>query len=583
MHAENCHLMTSDNNFFDITHTFKVGASTYHVLGLRRDRPTYKNTYYIFNCTGDQHDSTNESLSKSVQFKRHTRASEHTSWSQNRPLTAHRMQRTSTEDSTITNQTQKTKSASSRPRTRTESPKKVEIDTTAIQEAFTKTIRNNRQLLITSLRREMNIKKKSILRSMKKDKETLLQATTEANNKQEIIRLLEEQKNSLENVYEKCINATNSSIDTLKQTLIETLETQYNTSQSIEQLQLTLIQTIEQEVQKITLKNEEILRSTSAETNAINQLQNTIIQKIEHYSNAKKNDDDKTLNRLFAEQKQALTNVIEQQQQTFSLDLVKQTVLDALNEQQSASINIMNNTEHHQQSTINAIITDISTEQTLMNNNTTPNKTSHSLPRMKSSPRSHTTNQSLSKNPKDQHLFKVSIRSPEPAHLFAKLVIDGMECSRRLHTLCQRDVVQNDVFNCYVAPPTKEGPYEVTIYARTNKETTHRAAICIRLPGSNISQPISFPIVHQSFEQYQCILIEPLHRLLRHNEQVLIHMIVPGAHLVKIRNGDDNIELDVNEYKKEVVRKKIRIRGDVYVTGCWDKKTDSTICVFNMI
>ena len=36
--------------------------------------------------------------------------------------------------------------------------------------------------------------------------------------------------------------------------------------------------------------------------------------------------------------------------------------------------------------------------------------------------------------------------------------------------------------------------------------------------------------------------------------------------------GDDNMELDVNEYKKEVVRKKIRVRGDVYVTGCWDKK-----------
>jgi hypothetical protein len=90
-------------------------------------------------------------------------------------------------------------------------------------------------------------------------------------------------------------------------------------------------------------------------------------------------------------------------------------------------------------------------------------------------------------------------------------------------------------------------------------------------------------MVHQSFEQHQCILIEPLQRLLRQNEQVLIHMIVPGAHIVKIRNGDDNMELDVNEYKKEVVKKKIRVRGDVYVTGCWDKKTDSTICVFNMI
>jgi len=281
-----------------------------------------------------------------------------------------------------------------------------------------------------------------------------------------------------------------------------------------------------------------------------------------------------------------LTDVIAQQQQTFSLDLVKQTVLDALNEQQSASVNIINNTEHPRQSTTNTN-TNISSEQILMNRNVIINKPSRSLPRMKSSQYLHTTNQSLSKtlfkNPTDQHLVKVSIRSPEPARVFAKLSIDGIECSRRLHTLCQRDVIQNDIVNCYVAPPTKDSPCEITIYAKTNKETAYRAAICIRLPGSNISQSITFPMLHQAFEQHQCILIEPLHRLLRQNEQVLIHMIVPDAYIVKIQNGDDNIELDTNEYKKEVVKKKIRVRGDVYVTGCWDKKTDSTICVFNMI
>jgi len=581
--------MTSDGNFFDITHTFKVGSSTYHVLGLRKDRPTYRNQYYIFNCTGDQHESASESLLKSVPFKRPARAFEHTSWSENRPLTAHRTKTISVED-LITNQTQKTKSRSSGPRTSSESPKKAEIDTTAIQETFTRAMRTDRQLLITSLRKELNIKKRSLLRSMKKEKEALLQATTEANNKEEIIRLLEEQKNSLASVYEKCISTTTSSIDTLKQTLIETLETQHNASQSVEQIQLTLIQTIEQEVQKIVLKNEEILRSTSAETNAINQLQNTIVQRLEQYSTTQKNYD-ATLNRLFAEQKQALTDAIaqqqqqQQQQQALSLDLVKQTMLDALNEQQLASGNIINSTEHPQQSTTDPI-TNISSEQVVMNSNTIANKTSRSLLRTKSRRYLGTTNQSSSKmtfkNRTDQHLLKVSIRSPEPAHLFAKLLIDGMECSRRLHTLCQRDIIQKDVFNCYIAPPIKDGPYEVTIYAKTNKETAYRAAICIRLPGSNISQSTTFPMVHQSFEQHQCILIEPLQRLLRLNEQVLIHMIVPGAHIVKIQNGDENIELDINEYKNEVVKKKIRVRGDVYVTGCWDKKTDSTICVFNM-
>lgn len=39
-----------EDNYFDITHSFQVGAATYHVLGLRRDRPTYSNEYYLFNC-----------------------------------------------------------------------------------------------------------------------------------------------------------------------------------------------------------------------------------------------------------------------------------------------------------------------------------------------------------------------------------------------------------------------------------------------------------------------------------------------------------------------------------------------------
>ena len=413
MHAENCHLMTHDGNFFDITHTFKIGSSTYHFLGLRKDRPTYKNKYYIFNCTGDSHQSTNESPSRSVHFQHSAMVSEEIIRSQRRPHTAHHTRRASV-DGLTPSSAQKTKPTPSRPRMRTASPKKAEIDTTAIEEAFTKAIKNNRQLLLTSLRKEMNLKKKSILRSMKKDKEALLQATAEANKNEEIIRLLEEQKDSLASVCEQCINTTTTSIDTLKQTLIETLETHYNTSQSAEQLQLTLIQAIEEEVQKITVKNEEILQSTSAETNAINQLQNTIIQKIEHYSNSRKHDHDETLNRLFAEQKQALTNVVEQHQEAFSLDLVKQTILDALNEQQqqqqSASINNLNYTEHPQQSTITTI-TNGPSEQNLLNSSVASNKTNGNLPRMKSSHRSHMTNQSLSKTSLDQQLFKVSIRS----------------------------------------------------------------------------------------------------------------------------------------------------------------------------
>ncbi len=576
--------MTQDGGFFDITHTFQVSSSTYHVLGLRKDRPTYRNTYYIFNCTNKQHESTNDPFSKSVLVKRPTRASEQPPWSKRRPLTAHR---TTPADDLTTDQTQTTKSTPTHPRARTESPKKVDTDTAGIKKTLTKAMRTERKLIIASLRKEMNMKKRALLRSIKKEKKVLLQATTEANGKEEIIRLLEEQNNSLTSAYEKCVSTTTSSIDNLKQTLLETLDAQHNTSQSIEQLQLTLIQAIEQEVQKIVLKNEEILKSTSVETNAIGQLQDMLLQKRENYSTINEHTDDVTLTRLFAEQKQALTNVVvQQQQQPLSLDLIKQTMVSALNEQQLTSVNINNNMKHSQQLTDNTG-TNVSSQYIPINNNVIANNTVHSLPRMKPSQHLRNVNQPStkmgSKKPTDQHLFKVSIRTPEPAHLFAKLVIDGMECSRRLHTLCQRDVIQNDVYNCYIAPPVKDSPYEVTIYAKTNKETTYRAAICIRLPGSNISQSIPFPMIHQSFQEHQCILIEPLKRLLRRNEQVLIHMIVPSALVVKIQNGDDHIELDANEYRSDVVKKKIRVRGNVCVTGCWDKKTDSTICAFSVI
>jgi hypothetical protein len=564
MHAEACNLMTQDGGFFDITHSFRVGPSTYHILGLRKDQPTYRNTYYIFNCTNDQHELTNDFLPRSTLFNRYTRTSEQTTWSKHRSLTAHRTRTTPVDDLT-NNKISKQHSLPSRPRARTEEPKKVEIDTTVIRETLTKAMITERRTLVASLRKEMAIKKKALIRSMKKENEVLLQATKEANKKEEIIRLLEEQNNSLANAYEKCVSTTASSIDALKQTLLETLDAQHNTSQSAEHLQLTLIQTIEQEVQNIVLKNEEILRSTSIETNAINQLQTTLIQKIEKDSTTKKHDD-ATLQHLFAEQKQVLTDaVLQQQNHALSLDMIKQTMIDALNFQQSTSVNITTTTEHpHQPASDN--INNLPSQQIQTNNYPIVNNNSHRLPRMKSS----------------QHLVKISIKSPEPAHIFAKLIVDGMEYSRRLYTLCQRDPIQKDVFNCYIAPPTKDSPCEVTIYAKTKKETAYRAAICIRLPGSNISQPITFPLVHQSFEEHQCILIEPLQRLVRKNEQVLIHMIVPDAYVVKIRNGDDTIVLDEDEYRNGIVKKKVRVRGDLYVCGCWDKKTDSTMCVFNM-
>jgi len=571
MHSENCNIVTSNGNFFDITHSFKVGSATYHVLGARKDRPTYKNTYYIFNCSGNDHES-------SARSKHLTRSSEFVSVPiQQRPRTAHHTTRTSIEDLPI-------KSTTSRHRTQTEPPKKAEFNATAIQENLTETIKNNRLLLISSLRRELNMKKKSIIRSMKKEKQALLQATIEANKKDEIIRLLDEQKVSFTNIYERFMETIQSSIESLKQTLIETLEIQLNSARSAEHIRDTLIQTIEQEVRRITLQNDEILRTTSAETNVLNQLQTTICNKIDDDSRTIINNQNETVSRLFDEQNQVLTNVLveqQQQQQILSQDLVKQTVIDTLNEQKSMSANVVNNTRQPQELiSVDVVNTSPQEQNSLDNNNVNVNKqTNQSLSRTK--PIRSTAKLDV-KKPVDQHLFRISVRSPESAHIYAKLFIDGMECSRRLHTLCQRDVIQENVYNCYFTPPPTDGPYEPIIYSKTKNEVEYQISFNIRLPGAHHSQPVIFPMRYQAFEQHQCILIEPLQGSVQHNARITINMVVPGAKLVKIRNGDETLELDGNEYKNDIVKKKVRVRGDIYVIGCWDEKTDSVICVFKM-
>ncbi|UJR25192.1 hypothetical protein I4U23_006547 [Adineta vaga] len=582
MQTNNCNVMTQDNGFFDITHTFKVGPSTYHVLGVRKDRPTYKNTYYIFNCANGEHESTNDIFGKSTLLKRPTRATEQTALPKRRPLTAHHTKTVPIDTRTIaSNESEKTKSL--HPRARTESPKPIGIDVTVMKETLDKALRTERQMLIASFRKEINNKKKVLIRSIKKERQELIEVTKDVNKKDDIIRLLEEQNNLLTKAYDQFVSSTTSSIDTLKQTLIDMLESQHNASISTQELQLTLMQTIEKEVEKIVSKNEEILQSTSAEIDAINELQTTLIQKMNDITKAEKHDDDATLNRLFNEQKQVLTHIVEQQQSS-SAELIREAMVDVLSQQKITSIN---QKEHHLPISNDSIV-DRSFQHVQLNNQLISSNTIHSLPHMKSNQPLRTFNQSTSLKlgtPKmaDQHLFKVSIRTPEPAHLYAKLVIDGMECSRRLHTLCQRDIMQHDLYNCYLAPPTKDGLYELTIYAKTKQETTYQAAICIRIPVPNLIQSITFPMLHQAFEEHQCILIEPFQRLLRRNDFVLIQMMVPGALLVKICNGDETIELDANEYKNEIVKKKIRVRGDVSVLGCWEKKTDSVLCIFNVV
>ena len=187
-------------------------------------------------------------------------------------------------------------------------------------------------------------------------------------------------------------------------------------------------------------------------------------------------------------------------------------------------------------------------------------------------------------NQTNENIFKVSIKTPAYVDLFASLKVNHIEYPRHLHTLYQRDLIQTDTMNCFLAPPT-DGQYEITIYAKTNDEVTYQDTIYMKLNVSNLTQAVTFPIVCPSFIEYKCILIEPFRCLLRENESILIRMKIPGADGVKIKNGENYVIPEIDEYKNGLLEKKIYVQGDLHVCAQWNDKADQilTICVFNMI
>ena len=184
----------------------------------------------------------------------------------------------------------------------------------------------------------------------------------------------------------------------------------------------------------------------------------------------------------------------------------------------------------------------------------------------------------------NENLFKIVIRAPEQVDLFVQLDVNNTEYPRNLHTLCQRDENQADLYNCYITPPLN-GLYEVSVYAKTHDEQVYQQTITMRLRVSNIVDAFTFPLIYSTFSKHHCILIEPLQRLVYKNEEVLIHMIIPHANVLKIDNGDDHIVPDNEEYKRGVLRKKVRVQGDLQVCARWDDNADTieVLCIFNML
>ena len=61
----------------------------------------------------------------------------------------------------------------------------------------------------------------------------------------------------------------------------------------------------------------------------------------------------------------------------------------------------------------------------------------------------------------------------------------------------------------------------------------HSDAISMRLRVFNIADAFMFPIVYSDFTQRPCILIELFHRFVYNDQQILIHMIIPNANVIK--------------------------------------------------
>lgn len=187
-------------------------------------------------------------------------------------------------------------------------------------------------------------------------------------------------------------------------------------------------------------------------------------------------------------------------------------------------------------------------------------------------------------NETGENLFKIVIRKPDHVDLFIQLKVGEFEYPRALHTLCQPDPMQPDLYNCFVAPPL-DGLYEICLYGKTSKEKSYYDAIYMRLRVRNISGAFVFPTIYSAFTEHQCILIEPLRRFVHENETVLIHVIVPKANVLKIQNGDDLMVPSKGEYTGGVLRKQIRVQGNLQICARWDDNADSisVLCVFYMI
>lgn len=559
----------NDTGYFDVTHSFKVGSSTYHVLGLRQHRPTYGNTYYVFNCgTGEACSARVASAFPPIMH---------------RSLDSAKKSTTTTQKKTIT---------------------KTTTDPKLIKTTMEEVMKSEHKTLMSSIRDEIHSEKNTLLQSIEKETRIIsLKATnTSKSEREEVIRSLKEQITHLESTYETHLRTLVASIETLERKLKSIVETHQDRAPGLDQFQAKFIELFERKISDVTNEHLQTYRSSLIDKKAIEELRSGLIGSRERdvtiidELNVKNYE---AIKSLFTEHSKYVTNLFSQSsKRSSSIDT------DALNQLENKLVTTMENLAGEIMSSENreTLVLLFAEQQKYLSETIIKEResffSSHVFREsiraiLKESIQSTTmvtteTQQETSLSPRatvyDRRPFKISIETAEYANVFAKLFVDGVEYPRDLHTLCQRDPLNVEMVNCFVIPPQSDEPFELTLYAKTHRESEYRAALRIQMPFANIEQPVTFPQLYQAFREHECILVEPLRRALRENEEVMIHMVMPGASGVSLRIGNDILPVDHGEFQNGVLRKMIRVRDLTKISARWNGDVrEQDLCLFTMI
>ncbi|CAF1441420.1 unnamed protein product, partial [Adineta ricciae] len=437
-----------ETGYFDITHSFKIDSATYHVLGLRKDRPTYGNNYYIFNCSCDRSQSARLSLP---------------------PINSHWCH-----DYQKTEKKVRSSPANvppSKPTTATTTPTAINNNNlTEIKQYMVDLMKKEREQLIASFREDFHSERTTLIKSFEKDSEVVNNVKTIVkNDKEELIRSIEKQRSILESTFERHVNNLNSSIELLKKTLTQSFKSQQEQFQSLERFYTDLNENIQQQIEQTIVKQYESQRTTTTiDRTSLKEIQATLIDVVRSHSTT--DNDDDSLKRLFNDQKQHLTDLIMKQQRTYSttIDEIKQLQKDLLNTMKEIS----SSNKQHEQTSLDVLFEQqTETLKELIIHQQDSSSTEFFEQTMRQILKEHFSTSNSSGMIRTPRPFKFSIVSGEYAQAFARLYIDGNEYPKEMHTLCQRDPHVENVIDCFVSPPSRDGPCEVIIYAKTAHET----------------------------------------------------------------------------------------------------------------